>query len=148
MTRWILAAGVVLAACGGNKTPDDGAAPPAPPANSTGAQVHIETSAQSYAAGGNVAMTIHNGATSQVAFNPCTRAVERESSGVWTPVPEPSRVCTMEAWILEPDSSRGATTQLPADLTAGQYRLAIDFATQNQASERIRGTSNAFAVTK
>lgn len=141
MTRLALLACALLVGCNGaKKTPQDG---PVPPSTSSSDEIHIATGATSYAPGGQVAITIHNATNRQYAFNPCTRAVEREGHGV---VPEPGRVCTMEAWMLDPNATREATTNLPAGLEPGTYRLSIDFGAQDTSGTRVHATSNAFTV--
>ena len=45
----------------------------------------------------------------------------------WTAVPEPARICTMEAWILSPGETLPGRLELPGDLVAGRYRAVLGF---------------------
>ena len=38
---------------------------------------------------------------------------------------EPTRMCTMELWLLQPQASRSATTELPAAIPRGTYRVVL-----------------------
>lgn len=141
-----------LAACGSN--------PPAPPpgddtttqagAEATPADtgpIIVRTDRAQYRPGERVALTIVNQAADTFYFNPCTRAVEREDAGGWEPVAEEGRMCTMEAWLLQPGETREAATELPADLAAGRYRLVIAFTIEGGADRQaVRAASAAFAV--
>jgi len=87
--------------------------------------VVLRTDKTQYGAGEAMTLTLENRSGSSYAFNPCTRAVEREQDGKWTTVPEPGRMCTMEAWILEPRGTRTGPTELPTPLPPGRYRVVV-----------------------
>jgi hypothetical protein len=87
--------------------------------------VLLRTDKAQYKAGEQVALTIENRSASSYAFNPCTRSLEREDGGSWTPIPEPDRMCTMEAWILDARGTRTGKTELPSSLAAGRYRVVV-----------------------
>jgi hypothetical protein len=141
MTRLALLACALLLNCNRAKAPDESPVPPTSGAPSD--EIHITTGATTYAPGAAVALTIHNATSRQFAFNPCNRSVEREGHGA---VAEPGRVCTMEAWILDPNGTRDASTNLPAGLEPGTYRLSIDFAAQDSTGGRVHATSNPITV--
>jgi hypothetical protein len=87
----------------------------------------------SYAPGDAVTLTITNTGPAQYYFNPCPRTIERESDGSWTPVDEGQRMCTMEAWILDPNGMRTAPTGLPASLIPERYRIVVLLTPEGQA---------------
>lgn len=103
----------------------DSAVTPAAGGSASADSVSLRTDKRTYRAGEQVTLTLENRSASTYAFNPCTRSVEREAGGAWTPVPEPDRVCTMEAWILDPRGTRTGTTELPARLAPGRYRAVL-----------------------
>lgn len=111
-----------------------------------GDPVTLTTGDTVYGPGASVNLTIVNHSPTQVAFNPCTRTVEQQAGSGWTSLDEPTRVCTMIAWLLEPDSSRTATTELPDSLPAGRYRLRLAFSSQDSTGTRMAGVSNEFRV--
>jgi hypothetical protein len=82
------------------------------------------------------------------AFNPCTRTVERDTDGEWERVEEPDRVCTMEAWLIEPGATRTAETDLPGMLAEGRYRLVVVFTPDVVAPQmgQVLAVSEPFAV--
>jgi len=87
--------------------------------------VVLRTDKTQYRAGEAMTLTLENRSASSYAFNPCTRAVEREENGRWVVVAEPGRMCTMEAWILEPRGTRAGPTELPTPLSPGRYRVVV-----------------------
>lgn len=87
--------------------------------------VVLRTDKTRYRSGEQVTLTFENRSASSYAFNPCQRLVEREAGGSWTAVPEEGRMCTMEAWILEPHGTRSGPTKLPASLAPGRYRVVV-----------------------
>jgi hypothetical protein len=110
---------------------DTASAQPRSPATSTDTatvradSIVLRTDKSAYTAGERVTLTVENKSASTYAFNPCTRSLEREQNGSWTNVPEEGRICTMEAWILEPRESRTGTTELPIPLPPGRYRVVL-----------------------
>jgi hypothetical protein len=132
----ILATAVALGACRpGTPAAGDSAAPapkadsaPAPSASAETVRsdsVLLRTDKAQYKAGEQIALTLENKSASSYAFNPCSRAIEREDGGSWAAIPEPNRMCTMEAWILDPRGTRTGNTELPASLTSGRYRVVV-----------------------
>ena len=120
-----------------------------PPRSVTGAnEVQVITDRSSYRAGDPITLTVHNSSADTVTFNPCARALEHEQAGKWTAVPEPQRICTMEAWILAPGERRAGPTELPAELAAGRYRAVLAFTIESAAPSagRTEGRTAPFAV--
>ncbi|MGH7720337.1 MAG: hypothetical protein ACREON_16020, partial [Gemmatimonadaceae bacterium] len=66
--------------------------------------------------------------------------------GAWSAVDESQRICTMEAWILEPNATRTAETELPSSLRAGRYRLVIAFTVEGASGGRVRAASAPIQV--
>ena len=87
--------------------------------------VVLRTDKTQYRAGEKIVLTFENKSASSYTFNPCARSVERESGGSWTTVSEEARMCTMEAWILDPHGTRSGPTELPATMTPGRYRVVV-----------------------
>jgi Big-like domain-containing protein len=101
-----------------------------------------------YRAGQPLTLTIRNGREDTVSFNPCTRTLETQRDGKWVAVPEPARICTMEAWMLSPGSTRTGPTELPADLRAGRYRVVLGFGAGSgePPAERLEARTPPFSV--
>jgi hypothetical protein len=110
-----------------------GAAPTQSDSSSAQPVVELRTDQSRYRAGGQVGLTLVNHSTARYAFNPCTRVIEREANGTWTKIEDEGRVCTMEAWILEPNATSTAKTELPNPLPPGRYRLVIALTPEGQA---------------
>ena len=87
--------------------------------------VVLRTDKAQYHAGEQMTLTFENRSASSYTFNPCQRSVERETGGSWSAVPEEGRMCTMEAWILDPHGTRSGPTELPASLAPGRYRVVV-----------------------
>jgi hypothetical protein len=116
--------------------------------DTTGAAVTVRTSEARYAPGAEVRIAIVNHTGARYSFNPCPRTLERSQGGSWEKVEEPGRMCTMEAWLLDPHQTREATTELPSSLEAGTYRMVIDLIEEGSGppAERVKGYSNQFEV--
>jgi len=110
--------------------------------------VTLATDQSRYRPGARVSLTLVIRTDATYAFNPCGRLVEREVDGAWRPVEEPGRICTMAAWLLEPRATRTATTELPAALDAGRYRLLVALTREGSTppAERLQAVSAPFAV--
>ena len=134
----IIMAAVTLGACrSGTPGTADSAALPAqtdtsqsPPSATTPPTVRsdsvlLRTDKAAYKAGDQMTLTLENKSASGYAFNPCTRGIEREDGGSWTAMPEPDRMCTMEAWILDPRGTKTGNTELPTPLVPGRYRVIV-----------------------
>jgi hypothetical protein len=96
--------------------------------------VLLRTQKAEYRAGEALTLTVENRSGTSFAFNPCMRTVERDEGGTWTPVPESDRMCTMEAWILEPRQTRTASTELPTALSPGRYRIVVRMTTEQPSA--------------
>ena len=116
--------------------------------DTTNAAVTIRTGEAHYAPGAQVRIAITNHTGAKYSFNPCPRTLERSKGGSWEKVEEPGRMCTMEAWLLDPRQTREATTELPSSLAAGTYRMVIDLIEEGSGppAERVKGYSNSFEV--
>jgi hypothetical protein len=79
----------------------------------------------------------HNQSDVEYVWNPCVRTLERRNAGDWGSVDEGERICTLEGWVLKPHTRTDATTDLPASLPPGEYRLRYAFG-------RIAGEYNVF----
>jgi hypothetical protein len=138
---------VVLALASGACAPSPPSDQPAQRSASPG-EVQVSTDRSSYRAGDAMTLTVQNGSADTVAFNPCTRTLEREQAGAWIAVPEPARICTMEAWILPPGERRAGPTELPGDLEAGRYRAVLAFTVEsaNPSGGRLEVRTAPFSV--
>ncbi|MDQ3949904.1 MAG: hypothetical protein M3282_06135 [Gemmatimonadota bacterium] len=118
--------------------------PGAPPASG----VMITLDRTRYAPGSRVEMRVTNHTSETRGFNPCTRSVERRQGDSWVMVPEPGRVCTMEIWLVNPHGSRAGTTELPAWLPRGTYRLALILTREGGGppAPTVRALSEPFQV--
>ena len=103
--------------------------------------VLLRTDKPQYKAGETLTLTIENKSARSYAFNPCTRSIEREDAGAWKPVTEEGRICTMEAWILDPRGTRTGTTELPTTITPGRYRVVV------RLTVEAAGSAPAAAIT-
>ena len=130
----IVMAAVALGACRSGTPGTDAVDSAAAPSRTDSATVPptlrsdsvlLRTDKAAYKAGEQIALTLENRSASGYAFNPCTRGIEREEGGTWTAVPEPNRMCTMEAWILDPRATKSGNTELPTPLAAGRYRVVV-----------------------
>lgn len=155
MRQWLagLAVSATMVACQSAPTPDARSGQPVDsvPATAPDGPITLRTDGAEYAAGGAVGLTIASAAEATYSFNPCTRIVEVRDGAVWNAVDEGGRVCTMEAWLIEPGASRTATTELPEPLAAGQYRMVIAFTREGDAQsspERFSATSPPFTVSR
>lgn len=97
----------------------------APPATARADSVVLRTDKAQYRAGEKMTLTFENKGAASYSFNPCTRSVEREDGTTWTTVPDEGRMCTMQAWVLDPHGTRSGPTELPAPLAPGRYRIVV-----------------------
>ena len=106
--------------------------------------LEVSTDRASYRAGQPLTLTVHNRGADTVAFNPCTRTLEAERGNAWTAVPEPARICTMEAWLLAPGETRAGPTELPA----GRYRAVLGFSAGSgeHAAGKLEARTAPFTV--
>lgn len=110
--------------------------------------VRLTLDAASYAPGAMVKLTMTNHTSRDLGYNACTRVVEREQSGGgrWAAVPEPDRVCTMEIRTLPANGNVTESTDLPATLEAGRYRLVLNFHDEGGPGGRLLGRTAPFDV--
>ena len=111
--------------------------------------VLLRTDKAQYKAGEQIALTLENKSAASYAFNPCTRVIEREDGGAWTAIPEPDRMCTMDAWILDPRGTRTGNSDVPASLTPGRYRVVVRLTVESPggaSSSAITAVSDPIAV--
>lgn len=125
---------------------------PAPDSAPITTAILVRTDKQQYKPGETVTLTLENHANETHAFNPCHRVLERQSGTQWTVVPEPGRICTMEAWLLEQHATRSGPTELPETLEAGQYRIAVPLTPERPGAapgsvQGVRAVTEPFAVT-
>lgn len=103
--------------------------PPASGANPSATvksdSVLLRTDKAQYRAGEKVTLTFDNKSGTKYTFNPCSRSLEREQGGSWLAVPDPGRMCTMEAWVLDAHGTRTGETELDSPLDAGRYRIVV-----------------------
>jgi len=103
--------------------------------------VVLRTDKPQYRSGEQMTLTFENRSASSYSFNPCARSLERESGGSWSAVPDEGRICTMEAWILDPHGTRSGPTELPASLAPGRYRVVV-----RMTMERADGVASAVSA--
>ena len=101
------------------------------PQQSPASGVVIALDRASYSPGSRVELRLTNHTTDRLGFNPCTRSIERRVGGAWTLILERDRVCTMQLYLLEPHATRVESTDLPASLERGTYRLVLSFTREN-----------------
>lgn len=140
-----------IMACQSSPSPDgrSGDSVDSIPATAPDGPIALRTDSTRYTAGASVGLSIASSAEATYSFNPCTRSIETWAGAAWNAVEEEGRVCTMEAWLIEPGATRTATTELPGSLDAGQYRLVIAFTREADAQsspERLGATSPPFTV--
>jgi hypothetical protein len=103
-----------------------------------------------YAPGAAAVMTLSSQRSDTLGYNPCSsRSVERDMGGNWVVHAEPNRMCTMELRMLNPGQSQSVPATLPGDLTAGTYRIVMQFQPQSaggQAAGSVRAVSPSFTV--
>ena len=132
------------------RTDTQPASPPAVGAASTirSDSVLLKTDRTEYKAGAQVTLTLENRSGATYAFNPCTRSIEHEDGNVWTAIAEPDRMCTMQAYMLDPRATRTEATDLPASLTPGRYRVVVRLTAESPgAGSAITAVSDPITVT-
>lgn len=72
--------------------------------------------------GNRVELELDNGTEDRIGYNLCTSALERRTGSSWVNVPTDT-MCTMELRTLSPGQKDRFTHQLPAGLSAGEYRF-------------------------
>ncbi|HUQ80276.1 MAG TPA: immunoglobulin-like domain-containing protein [Gemmatimonadaceae bacterium] len=139
----MIAATIVAVACapGASKSSSTDTVTPATASTDTRSDsVLLRTDKAQYKAGEKITLTFENRSAAKYAFNPCARAIEHEDAGAWKPVPDEGRMCTMEAWMLEPRATRTGDTELPSTIAPGRYRVAVRMTVEGE------GTAPAAAI--
>jgi hypothetical protein len=103
--------------------------------------VVLRTDKTKYRPGEAMTLTLENKGSAHYTVNPCSRALERAEGSAWTPVDEPGRMCTMEAWLLDAHATRSGPTELPSPLAPGRYRVVVRL-----TMERADGTGSAVSA--
>ena len=119
----------------------DSAAAPVNPTTARADSIVLRTDKAQYHAGEKMTLTLENRSAASYTFNPCTRSLEREDGATWIPLPDEGRMCTMEAWVLDPRGTRSGPTDLPSPLAPGRYRVIVRL-----TREQTTGTTSS-AVT-
>ncbi len=123
---------------------------PSDPAPAASSDADLTLDKSSFASGAQVRMTIRSRTSDVLGFNPCNRTLERQDGSRWVKFEEPGRMCTMELWLLEPQATRSATTDLPASVPSGTYRVVLLLSRQKPGavgnSGTVRAVSASFAV--
>jgi hypothetical protein len=144
--RTSLIAAALLVACAGRADTSRTDSATSNPTRMTDSII-VRTDKQSYRAGETVQLTIVNNSAAKYTYNPCTRIVERDSAGSWTPVRE-DRMCTMIAHLLEPKQTRTEATEMAEGIAPGRYRLVLSFADDDPAKTGrvVSATTGALTV--
>lgn len=138
----------------GTKTSAEPSQPTRPSTNVAGdttqqssRDVELSLDRNHYAVGAQVTLTIRSHTSDTLGFNPCSRSLEREEGQTWVKYGEPMRMCTMELWLLQPNTTRSATTELPASISRGTYRMVLLFSRQkSEPSNPVRAVSAPFTL--
>jgi hypothetical protein len=111
-------------------------------------EVQLTVDRTSYAPGATLTMRIVSRSRDALGFNQCSsRAYERQEGSNWVVHQEPARMCTMELRLLMPNETQSVTTDLPAPLPAGTYRLVLTLGRQQSGSAgSVRAVSPSFRV--
>jgi hypothetical protein len=117
-------------------------------------EVRLTLDRTSYSPGNTVTMRITSRSRDTLGYNQCSsRSVERQDGTNWVTHPESDRMCTMELRLLMPNETQSATTDLPATLPAGTYRLVLTLGRQGStragepgSTGSVRAVSPSFRV--
>ena len=96
-------------------------------------------------AGDSLTLILRNNSENTVGYNLCASALERQNAGAWQAMPS-DRVCTMELRSLPAGKETRYTLGLPANLSAGDYRVVTGVEIM-PAGERSGVASQPFRVT-
>jgi hypothetical protein len=112
MRSFVILAALLLGACA-----------PSPRAGAAPADVTLTARPAATPAERSVTLVLANGTTQSVGYNLCPTAIEHRSGRSWVELPV-DRICTMELRILQPGSEATYRMELPATLSAGEYRFS------------------------
>jgi hypothetical protein len=107
-----------------------------------------------YAPGATVSARLTSRTSDTLGYNQCSnRSIERQQGTSWVAHPEPNRMCTMELRLLLPNETQTLNLDLPANLTAGTYRVVLTLSRQRSAPPgapanwgTVRAVSASFRV--
>jgi Big-like domain-containing protein len=118
---------------------DTASASPTPEPTTRADSVVLRTDKSQYRAGEKMTLTLENKSGSSYTFNPCFRSLQREEGNRWTELEEAGRMCTMEAWVLDPHGTRTGTTEVPSSLSPGRYRVVVRLTPEQPAGAPAAG---------
>jgi hypothetical protein len=129
-------AATAAAACSDSTAPIDEAA-----------DIAVTPVAQSVAAGTTAQFTLSNATSENLWYNLCGQPLERRVTGLWIEIPT-STACLAVVFTLRAGETTVAGYSVPADLSAGEYRLKVTFGPQQAGADPIIRKSGTFTVTR
>ncbi|WP_434300451.1 immunoglobulin-like domain-containing protein [Corallococcus exiguus] len=89
-------------------------------------EVSLATDATAYRPGDTVQLELRNEGTREVGYNLCTARLERREDSGWgaTPHLNETEACQLVLHTLKAGARAHGTLRLPAELPAGEYRIA------------------------
>ena len=109
--------------------------------------VTVTTDETTYHPGDQVGMTISNQHIETLYYNACIGSLEILDGSAWIPGPESLRLCSREAFSVEPGGTRQDTTDLDLGLPEGVYRLVLGFSAVGASDDQVRHiVSNPFTI--
>jgi hypothetical protein len=130
-----------LTACSGSAVEpvDD----PALPAGGALTATVITTEASAAA---SIDVRFENTGVQRYRFNPCERGVERLEAGGWVMLPPELRLCTADAFALNPGTTNVYRSDVPVDASAGTYRFLFPVTEEAADGQRVLVVSTTFRV--
>ncbi|MBN8471511.1 hypothetical protein JYJ95_33815 [Corallococcus exiguus] len=91
-------------------------------------QVSLFTDATAYRPGDTVQLELRNEGTREVGYNLCTVRVESRHGSAWSQIPHlgENEACPLMQHTLKGGARAQGSLTLPAELPAGEYRIAHD----------------------
>lgn len=90
------------------------------------AGVTLTAQAEAFQPGGDVLLVLENHASGTLGFNLCFHGLERLEGGEWVETGAyADRVCTLILHMLQPGETAQQVTELPENLSAGEYRFRV-----------------------
>ncbi len=131
-----LAAFLTLASCGDTDAPPGVVSADLHP-SPEGVSATVLTT--SITAGAAVEVKFVNRGHVAMTYNPCPRRVERRDGERWTLLPGELRLCTAEVYELRAGGEEVKATDVPLDVTPGEYRFRfpVTFAARSAASGEV-----------